>query len=235
MVERISLLRREKLKGYNYGNRGQMPVYLAQYDSFTAITKPIAASGYTKKRPGSVSGLNAGTNVDINASQRAAQSIYLNYLRAKQNTPASGSLNSEHATKFYQPKGSQSTYPYQSQLIPPYHPNVEHVCQMPVYFQAYNPVSIKPGHYFNEPRYAIIQRPQHRKQEYVKAEPRTPIFKIATISPRPGCEQKKKARSSLKVGAPECTSKEIEDRKLLSRNIEKELTCSPIFQILGEM
>jgi len=238
MVERLSQIPREKLKGYNeplavYGNRGQMPVYLAQYDTFTAITKPVARSSYTKKRTGSVSGSNAGANANINANQRAAQSIYRNYLRVKQNTPVFGSLHSEHARKFYQSKGSQPTYPYHSQLIPPYDQNVQYV-YMPVYFQAYNPVSIKRDHYFNEPRYAI-QRPQHRKQEFVKSEPRTPIFKIATISPRPGCAQNKKARSSLKVGDSECTSKEIEDRKLLSRKIEKELTCSPIFQILGEI
>merc|ERR1719419_848552 len=78
------------------------------------------------------------------------------------------------------------------------------------------------------------QRPLSRDPEYVKSEPRTTIFKMATISPRPS-KQSEKGNPSFKVGFTKCTSKDIKDGKLLNKKFEKELACSPIFQILGEL
>jgi len=227
---------REKLNVHNdtymaYGNGWQMPECLA-YNSYTGVSKSQAVSGYTRMRSGS-SGSTVGPNVNANVKQRVCQPINRHCRGVRQNTSAFGPLHAEHARKFYQSNKSQSTYEYNRQLFLPYQQDVQFVRQMPVYYQTYNPIYIEQGRYRSKPQ-CHKQKPQRRDQEYVKSNPRTPIIKMATISQRPG-NQDEKVNPSLKVGVSKCTSKEIEERKLSSNKIEKELSCSPIFQILGEL
>jgi len=226
----------EKLNVHNdkytaYGNGWQMPEYLA-YKSYIGGPKSQVVTGYTRMRSG-LTGSTAGSNVNINVKQRVCQPINRHCRRVKQNTSAFGPLHAEHARKFYQSNESQSRYEYNNQLILPYQQDVQFVRQMPVSYQTYNPIYIEQGRYLSKPQ-CHKQKPQSRDQEYVKSKPRTPIIKMAMISPRPG-KQNEKVNPSLKVGDPNCTSKEIEERKLLGRKIEKELSRSPIFQILGEL
>jgi len=215
-----------------YGNEWRIPEYLA-YNSYTGVPKSQVVSGYTRMRSALTGGSAAGPNININAKQGVCQLINRHSRRLKQNNSAFGPLHAEHARKFYQSNESQPTYEYSSQLILPYQQDVQFVRQMPVSYQTYNPIYIERGRRVSKPK-CHNQRPQNRDHEHVKSKPRTPILKMATISPRPG-KQNEIINPSLKVGVPDFISKEIEDKKLLSSKVEKELSGSPIYQILGEL
>jgi len=216
-----------------YGNGWQIPEYL-KYNSYAGVPNPPVASSYnTRMRSASTGGSAAGADVNINAKQRVCQPINRHSRRVKQSTSAFGPLHAEHARKFYHSNESQSTYEYSSQLILPYQQDLQFVRQMPVSYQMYNPIYSDRGRCVSKPQFHK-QTPQNKDQEHVKSKPRKPIFKIASISPRPG-KQNEIVNPSLKMGVPNCKSKEIEEMKLLSSKIEKELSCSPIYQILGEL
>jgi len=227
---------RQKPNVYNdhftvHANVWPIPEYLA-YNSYAAVSQSQFQSGYTRMRSASTSGSAAGANININDKQGVCQPIKRNCRRVKYKTSAFGRLHAEHARKFYQSNESQS-YEHSNPLIQPYHQDVQFARQWPVSYQTCNPIFFEQGRHLRKPL-CQQQRPLSRDPEYVKSEPRTTIFKMATISPRPS-KQSEKGNPSFKVGFTKCTSKDIKDGKLLNKKLEKELACSPIFQILGEL
>jgi len=235
-TEAFARFPRQKLNVHNdhftvYGHGWPIPEYLA-HNSSAAFSQSQFETGYTRMRSASSSGSAAEANVNINDKQRVCQPINRHCRRVKKKTSAFGRLHAEHARKFYQLNESQS-YEYSNQLILPYHQDVQFARQMPVSYQTFNPIFFEQGCHFRKPQ-CQQQRPRHRDPEYVKSEPRPTILKMATISPRPS-KQNEKGKPSFKVGFTKCASKDIKDRKLLSKKLEKELACSPIFQILGEL
>jgi len=215
-----------------YGNGWQIPECLA-YKSYTSVPKSQAVSGNSRLRSAATGGLAAEAYVNTDVWPSVYQPLNRHCRRVKQNTSAFRPLHTEQARTFYHSNESQSTYEHNSELILPYQQDVQFVCRMPVSYRTYNPIYIERGRYLSKPQ-CNKQRPQNRDQEYRKSEPHVPILKMATISPRPG-KQNEKVNPSLKVRVPNCTSKEIEERKAASSKMEKELACSPIFQILGEL
>jgi len=224
-------LNRSKMPYMIYGNGWQVPRYSTIFNTYTGVSKSQIVSGSTLMRWAS-NGLApaGGANVNAKVKRRILQPTMRHYGKEKQDA-SFGSVHSDHLRNFYQSNESRLAYGSNSQLILPCH-NTQFVGQVPVFGNAYNSVPIERGYYSHKEKYRK-QKSQNSEDESVKSETRTPILKMAMISPRPG-HHNEKANKSFTVGVLKCTSKEIEKRKLLSSKIERELLCSPIFQILGE-
>lgn len=215
------------------GDGWQIPRYSTIFGSYTSVTKSQVVAGSTRMGWASSGSAPAvGVNVNVEVKRRMLQPFMRKGGRLKQDTSSFGPVHTEHIRHFYQSNESGLAFDFNSQLILPCQ-NAQFVGQKPVYYQACNSIPIERGRYLRTQRYRK-KWSQNREHESVKSVTRTPILKMAMISPRPG-NQNEKANNSCEVEIPKYTSKEIEKRKLLSSKIERELSCSPIFQILGEL